>query len=108
MLLFDVLRFLYWSRHIVFSWTWHTMSSKSPGEHLDKLFSRQMLGAVLVGGAAGKMVEKTLNLISGETFGLLVLWSISFVIFMGVFIYWDRLERATEDMTDDILDEDEE
>lgn len=83
------------------------MSSKSPGEHLDKLFSRQMLGAVLVGGAAGKMVEKTLNLISGETFGLLVLWSISFVIFMGVFIYWDRLERATEDMADDVLDEDE-
>lgn len=74
---------------------------------MDKLFSRQMLGAVLVGGAAGKMVEKTLNLISGETFGLLVLWSISFVIFMGVFIYWDRLERATEDMADDVLDEEE-
>ena len=78
------------------------MTKKTASEHIDKLFSRQMLGAVFVGGAAGKVVEKVLNLITGETHGLLLLWMMTFVIFVFVFIYWDKLEQGTEETVEEV------
>jgi hypothetical protein len=81
---------------------------KNPTELIDELFSRRMLGSVLVGGAAGKVVEKTLNLISPETADLLILWTLAFVIFTIVFVFWNRIESKVDRVEDQILDDDSE
>jgi hypothetical protein len=81
---------------------------KNPTELIDELFSRRMLGSVLVGGAAGKMVEKTLNLISPETADLLILWTLAFIIFTIVFVFWNRIESKVDRVEDQILDDDSE
>jgi predicted lipid-binding transport protein (Tim44 family) len=76
---------------------------KNPTKLIDELFSRRMLGSVLVGGAAGKMVEKTLNLISGGTADLLMLWTLAFVIFTVVFVFWNRIESEVDSVEDQVL-----
>jgi hypothetical protein len=65
-----------------------------------------MLGSVLVGGAAGKVVEKTLNLISPETADLLVLWTLAFVVFTIVFVFWHRIETEVDKVEDQLLGDD--
>jgi hypothetical protein len=75
----------------------------NPTKLIDELFSRRMLGSVLVGGAAGKMVEKTLNLISPDTADLLVLWTLAFVVFTVVFVYWNRIESEVDAVEDQLL-----
>jgi hypothetical protein len=79
---------------------------KNPTQLIDELFSRRMLGSVLVGGAAGKMVEKTLNLISPETADLLVLWTLAFMIFTIIFVFWNRIESEVDKVEDQILGDD--
>jgi hypothetical protein len=81
---------------------------KNATELIDELFSRRMLGSVLVGGAAGKMVEKTLNLISPGTADLLVLWTLAFVLFTIVFVFWNRIETEVDEVEDKILGDDSE
>jgi hypothetical protein len=76
---------------------------KNPTQLIDELFSRRMLGSVLVGGAAGKMVEKTLNIISPETADLLALWTLAFVIFTIVFVFWNRIENEVDAVEDQLL-----
>lgn len=66
----------------------------------DELFSRDMLGAVLVGAAIGKVVEKALNLIADGTAALLIAWSVAAVAFVIAFVYWHKLEQAAEDAKD--------
>jgi hypothetical protein len=75
----------------------------NPTKLIDELFSRRMLGSVLVGGAAGKMVEKTLNLLSGETADLLVLWTLAFIVFTIVFVFWNRIESEVDAVEDQLL-----
>jgi hypothetical protein len=66
----------------------------------EELFSREVLGAVLVGSAAGKVVEKVLNLLVDTTVELLIAWSFAVVVGMLIFVYWHRIEAAAEDATD--------
>lgn len=73
-------------------------------EAWDTLFSRDVLGAILFGGAVGKVVEKTLNLYTDTTFGLLIAWSIAAAVFFAVFIYWHRIEDATDAAADKVED----
>lgn len=68
---------------------------------LDDYFSRDMLGAVLVGAAAGKVVEKTLGVLVlvvpldlPDVLVLLVAWTAAFLLFLFTFAYWSRIEDA--------------
>lgn len=63
----------------------------------DELFSREMLGAVLVGSALGKIVEKALNLALDSTAALLGGWAGTFALAVAVFVWWHRLAEAVED-----------
>lgn len=75
---------------------------KSPRELIDEIFSREVLGGVLVGVAAGKIVEKVLILLFATTQGMLIGWTIAFIIFVLLFVYWDRVEtKVKEDYGDD-------
>lgn len=67
--------------------------STTTRQRLDHVFSRQMLGSVLLGAAAGKIVEKTLLLALDSTLALLAGWTGAFAVFLVAFVYWDRLER---------------
>jgi len=69
-------------------------------KRLDEVFSRGMLGSVLVGAAAGKVVEKGLNLAFSDTLALLFGWSLAFVVFVGLFVYWEELEEKAKDAAD--------
>lgn len=73
---------------------------KSTRERLDEVFSRGMLGSVLVGASAGKVVEKALNIVLSETTALFFAWSIAFVLFVALFVYWDDLEDAARETTE--------
>jgi len=55
-----------------------------------------MLGSVLVGGSASKIVEKSINLVFHTTLDLLVGWSLAFLGFVVTFIYWEKVEAAGE------------
>jgi len=66
----------------------------------DELFSRDVLGAVLVGSASGKVVEKALNLWFDGTFELLIAWSVAVFVGIAVFVYWHRIEDAAEEAKD--------
>lgn len=71
---------------------------KTPRERLDEIFSRQMLGSVLVGAAASKIIEKLLQLLSTDTFALLAAWTVAFCTFVVLFVYWEHVERTVQEM----------
>lgn len=71
-----------------------------PDKVIDRVFSRDVLGSILLGGSISKVVEKTLNIVSGQTVDLLILWMISSILFLMLFIYWDRVESTVEEATD--------
>lgn len=73
-------------------------------KRLDEVFSRGMLGSVLVGAAAGKVVEKGLNLAVDGTLALLFGWTFAFVVFVGLFVYWDELENGAKEKAQDVVD----
>jgi hypothetical protein len=65
-------------------------------KRVDEIFSRDMLGSVLVGASAGKIVEKGLNLVLDSTIALLAGWTVAFLAFVVLFAYWNRLESLAE------------
>lgn len=80
-------------------------SEKSPQDRLDEIFSRQMLGSVFVGGAASKIFETGLKLIAPDPNARFIGWVASFVFFVVLFIYWEKLERTAGEATEAISDD---
>jgi len=76
------------------------IGKRSARQRLNEIFSRQMLGAVLVGSTASKIVEKVINLVAMTTFSELIAWTIAFFIAIFVFVYWERLEYAAKSADD--------
>jgi len=67
---------------------------------LDQIFSRDVLGSVFVGVSAGKIVEQAIVIFSPGRPERLVLWSITFLISVAVFVYWHRLAQAAKSEED--------
>lgn len=70
---------------------------KTARDRIDEIFSRKMLGSVIVGSSFFKVIENSLKLfnIGGSEFSNLILsYSIVFVISVVLFAYWDEIERA--------------
>lgn len=64
---------------------------------LEEIFSREVLGAVLVSLAAGKVVEQLVVIVAPWRPLRLVAWFVAFWLFVGLFVYWDRVAaRAKE------------
>lgn len=64
---------------------------------LDEIFSRRMLGSVLVGLAGGKIIESIVNMISLTPKIKFWLWGILFVLFVALFVCWEYVQRTVED-----------
>lgn len=73
------------------------LGGKKTRKRLDEVFSRQMLGSILVGVAAGKIIEKVLNLWFNTTASLLIGWTLAFVVFVALFVYWEEVESRAKD-----------
>lgn len=67
----------------------------------DKVFSREVLGAVILGGAASKIVEKVVILSIGDirprVLKLLIAWVVFFVIGVYVFVMWHEISDKAKD-----------
>lgn len=62
-------------------------------KQIDELFSRQMLGAVLVGKFAGDLSAVVMTGFLGTYIGL----GVGLVVTISLFIYWERVERAARE-----------
>lgn len=69
------------------------ISDKEIRKQLDRLFSREVLGAVLV----GKFVGDYVAVLFVEYFGVDVGYISGTLVFILVFIYWEGLEDKVED-----------
>lgn len=65
---------------------------------IDKAFSRSVLGSIFLGVSAGKVIEKLLNLYFSSTWGLLIGWSVTFVVFFVVYVLWNRIEKTLTEL----------
>jgi len=61
-------------------------------KQVDELFSRQMLGAVLVGKFVGDYAAIWATRLLGTDFG----YSSGILLTIFVFIYWEKIERAKQ------------
>lgn len=73
-------------------------TSREARERIDEVFSRRMLGSVLVGGAFSKIIETCVEVYFGaSSVWRPVMWAIIFVVATVVFVWWDRLaQKASE------------
>lgn len=63
---------------------------------LEEIFSRDVLGSVLVSLAAGKMVEQVVVILAPGRPLRFVAWTVAFALFVWLFIYWEHVAaRAT-------------
>ena len=83
----------------------------------DDIFSRDMLGSVILGGATGKFVENLVALsvlvLVGpdagaffEVAGYLAAWSVAIPVGIYVFAYWHRIEETASDAVESVSDSD--
>jgi hypothetical protein len=74
-------------------------------EAWDEVFSRDVLGSVLIGGASGKFIENLVTLTVFLTVGpragpyweilaRLCAWTVGIFVGIYVFTYWHRIQKA--------------
>lgn len=64
---------------------------------LEEIFSRDVLGSVLVSLAAGKVVEQFIVIVAPARSARLLAWFVAFWLFVGLFVYWERVAKAAMD-----------
>ncbi|WP_435145863.1 hypothetical protein [Halobaculum sp. P14] len=63
---------------------------------IDEVFSRKMLGSVVVGSTVSQMLSKSVLLTVGTDYGAqLVAWAALFVAALALFVYWEHVEEST-------------
>lgn len=75
---------------------------QSVNQQIDRIFSRQTLGSILLGLTSGKVVEKIIALLAPTVRGKLIAWSISAVLATLLFIFWDHLEQRAEKTAENV------
>lgn len=91
------------------------VGDKEAREAWDTLFSREMLGAVVIGSATGKLVENLITLSvlvvlgSGasalwETVGAIVAWGVAIPVGVWLFAFWHRVEDAAQEAVEDAVE----
>lgn len=73
-------------------------------KQLDRLFSRKMLGSVLIGSSLGKIIEWTLTINLSGAYAMRRGWIAVFIGSVTIFLIWELLERRVDDYTDEQLE----
>jgi hypothetical protein len=68
-------------------------------ERIDRVFSREVLGATFVGLSAGKIVETAIGLLPAVPAVRFVGWGVTFVAAVALFVTWESVEQVVEDAT---------
>lgn len=87
------------------------LGKRSTRDAVDDVFSRDVLGSILLGLAVGKTVEHVVKFMIGtEAFPLfarfVVAYSVASAGFLVVFVYWEEIETATKEKLDDVTETD--
>lgn len=67
-------------------------------EQIDKMFSREVLGAVLVGKFIGDYAAIVSTTFLGEHLG----YTLGILISVALFIYWHKVARAAQEAKDNV------
>lgn len=95
------------------------IGEKTVKQRLDELFSREVLGSILLGTAVGKVVEKINTIavivliliifdvplsddVSLFAFFLLLLWFIEALLFIKLYIRWEKYMRNISDKAETV------
>lgn len=77
-------------------------------EAIEEVFSRDVLGAVVLGTAAGKTVESIIRIwvegASATNIGYLLAWLVAFHIGVAVFVYWHEITEAAKEAAEEATD----
>lgn len=81
---------------------------KRAREAWEEIFSREVLGAVVMGSAASKVVESCIVIwVEGLTQGniqFLIAWAITFFVGMVLFIKWHKIMDTARETAEDAVD----
>ena len=80
------------------------LGDRTVRRQLDRVFSRQMLGAALLSLTATKIVETALLLVAPRPPVRIVGWVVLFHVFLVGFAYWHRIEDAASDAAEAAAD----
>lgn len=95
------------------------LGDRKAREAWDEVFSRKVLGAVVLGGATGKFVEYVVALLVllglgadappvWETVGYLAAWAVAIPVGVFVFAYWHTIgegaKETVEERTEAVVD----
>mgnify|MGYP006286625593 CR=1 FL=1 len=81
------------------------MKARRPSAVVDHLFSRGVLGSMLVGTATGKVVEKTILIVAPDsTVARLTGWLATLAVFVALYVYWADFEQRVTDAADSVAD----
>lgn len=69
-------------------------------QRLEEIFSREVLGSVLVSLAAGKTVEQLVVIAAPSRQGRLVAWFVAFWVFVWLFVKWEVVAHAGQRAAD--------
>lgn len=81
----------------------------------DTVFSRDVLGSVVIGAATGKLVENLIALAVlitlgpdanplWETVGYIIAWGIALPVGIYIFVYWHRIAKAAQEAAEQASD----
>lgn len=68
----------------------------------NKVFSRKMLGSVLLGAATSNVIDYALIASFPTPLTRVFLWSGLWVLFLLMFVFWARLEQLSDSVIEDI------
>lgn len=69
---------------------------------INRVFSRKMLGSVLVGAATTKVLDYAVIAGTTAVIAKLLTWGLLWVLFVVLFIYWARIEEISDDILAEI------
>lgn len=74
-------------------------------EGLDRVFSRDVLGAVFVGMSAKQVVDSAVTLVTLDPVANFLLWVAVLAASIALFVYWDHLEARAEAAADEAAEQ---
>ena len=73
------------------------MGTRKARDAVDDVFSREVLGSILLGLASGKVIEQMVVIAAPTVTSRLVVWTGASGVFFVTFVYWDQIETRVKD-----------
>lgn len=81
----------------------------------DTIFSREVLGSIVIGSASGKLVENMIALVVltalgpeahplWETVGYIIAWGVALPVGIYIFVYWHRIAETAKEAAEQAQD----